>query len=156
MGLDMYLYLEKYESVAPWREDAVERAKSFYPAELKQFGNDIYKREFLVKETKCLVGYWRKAYAINEWIENHCTMGESASHDVYISEDDAAKLMGICKEIYSDHSKATELLHISDRDELDEYFYSDILYTAELLAKVLGFMATEEGENYDLIYNASW
>ena len=156
MGLDMYLYLSKYESVARWRENGEERAKSFYPAELQSLGADIFRREFMVTETKYLVGYWRKMYAIHEWILCHCSVDGDGRHDIYMTEDEATELMGLCKDIYHDHSKATELLPVANEEDLDDYFFEDILYTARLLSNVLGFLQTEEGKAYEIVYNASW
>ena len=50
MGLDMYLYVEKYESKTQWNDNKVS-IKDFYPKELYYLATKHYKDNFLSKET---------------------------------------------------------------------------------------------------------
>lgn len=161
MGLDMYLYLEKYESCGTWHKDYEEKAVGFYPAELKKFGEDISKINFMSKQCQYQVGYWRKANAIHNWIISHCAHGDDNCRMVCICQDDAFALLNDCKAVYRDHSLAPKLLPTQDgfffgSTEYDEDYFYDIEYTAELLQAVLGFLETKEGKNYDIAYEASW
>ena len=50
MGLDMYLYLVKYESCSKYEKNLEERRKGFYPEEMQdQVGKGAYTGEKLIK-----------------------------------------------------------------------------------------------------------
>lgn len=69
MGLDMYLYLNKYES-------QFDNKKLTYPRELATLKGKIKERNFLSKETSYQVGYWRKFNALHSYIVKKFADGE--------------------------------------------------------------------------------
>lgn len=164
MGLDMYLYLRKsdYASGAEWRsKEEQERAK--YPVELAKFEEDIKKHSV---PSKCVyidykVGYWRKANAVHGWFVENCQEGNDDCKDYYVSKEQAQDLLDLCNQVIADHSLAQEKLPTQSgfffgSQEYNEYYFEDIVYTKELLEKVIAFLETEEGKEYQIIYSSSW
>jgi len=164
MGLDMYLYLRKseYHSGGDWRSDE-ERKLAKYPKELEPFEEEITKRNFpsVSSDTDYQVGYWRKANAIHGWFIDNCAEGVDKCRDIYVSKKEAKDLLTLCDKVLADHSKASEELPTREgfffgSQKYDEWYFEDIEYTQDLLEKVLAFLETEEGKDYDIIYHASW
>lgn len=164
MGLDMYLYLRKHESVGSWDENYENKKNGFYPTELAEFEKRISERNYLSKNTICQIGYWRKANAIHQWFVDNCADGQDDCRPVYVSIEDAEKLLKICKEVLATPDKAAELLHTQSGfffggTEYDEWYFEDIKYTVELLESVIEFVKSQETNldcYWDILYEASW
>ena len=163
MGLDMYLYLSKYESVGRWVEDAENKAKNFYPEELKKFAEDIFEHNFMSKSTEYRIGYWRKANAIHKFFVDTCADGEDDCREIYVNTDVLEDLLNRCKTVLEDHSKARELLPTEDgfffgSTDYDEWYFEDLEYTRDLIDKVLQFIEEQrKAKNcYEVFYKASW
>lgn len=159
MGLDMYLYLEKYESVGRWDDDADQKMKGFYPKELEGFAEENSKRNFLSKQTSYQVGYWRKENAIHNWIVEHCAGGVDDQRKTYLTAEQAKELLQACKEVLTDNSKAKELLPTTDgfffgSTDYDEWYFEGLEYTVHLLEEVIKFI--DKDPNWDIIYEADW
>ena len=160
MGLDMYLYLRKYES------DFDNQKYPFYPKELKELEDKIAQRNYKSIYTEFQVGYWRKANAIHNWIVTNCAKGVDNCQEIYMSKSNLQHLLDTCKEVLSDHSKAEDLLPTKDgfffgNLEYNEWYFKDLNYTVELLTDVLKLLDDNEKEQsfylyYDVIYQASW
>ena len=160
MGLDMYLYLKRYESVTPWEEGGMEKKKGFYPKELNGLGEGIFKRNFMSKETSCQVGYWRKANAIHKWFVDECAKGVDDCRPVYVSEEKLRELLGLVNETLADPTKASALLPTQDgfffgSTEYSEWYKQDLEYTRDLLKEVLAFLKDKD-YHWSVIYKASW
>ena len=166
MGLDMYMYVRKSESVGHWQDDYKEKISGFYPPEFENLQNKIAERNFLSKDTMYQVGYWRKANAIHNWIVTNCAKGVDNCQEIYMSKSNLQHLLDTCKEVLSDHSKAEDLLPTKDgfffgNLEYNEWYFKDLNYTVELLTDVLKLLDDNEKEQsfylyYDVIYQASW
>ena len=166
MGLDMYLYLEKYESeyTVPEKERE-EWKKNFFPPEMEKLGEKLKARDRLVKETNYQVAYWRKANAIHEWFIKNCADGEDDCFRVWVSEEKLEKLLVICSEVLADHSKAPELLPTKSgfffgSTDYDEWYFADVEETV-MLDPVVEFLTEmkrkKKGEYcYEIFYQASW
>ena len=159
MGLDMYLYVKKYESVSRWDEKAQEKVKSFYPKELQELGKRHLEDNFLSKETRYQVGYWRKANAIHKWFIDHCAKGEDDCRSMWVSVKKLEELLDIIKDILFDSSSAknklpTQAGFFFGSQEYDEWYFEDLKYTKDLLERVLNFLA--KNTNYEVYYQASW
>lgn len=151
MGLDMYLYLRKYES--NFSDNNLS-----YPYELRELENNNRKRNFLSKDTRYQVGYWRKANAIHNWFVKNCANGEDDCKPIYVPTDKLVELLKLVKEVLQDHSKASELLPTCEGfffggQEYDEWYFNDLEYTKDLLEKVLDVIGKYR---YDIYYQASW
>ena len=152
MGLDMYMYLRKWEANHENKAD-------FYPGQLESLETMIKARNFLSKSTEYQVGYWRKANAIHKWFVDNCANGKDECQDIWVDEKDLLTLKATCEKVLADHSKANELLPTTSgfffgSTEYDEWYFSDIEYTVELLNKVLAVITTDK--SYDVLYRASW
>lgn len=164
MGLDMYLYLRKseYHCGGSWNSQE-EQEKAKYPKELEKFEKEIEEWNFPSVETRTdyQVGYWRKANAIHNWFVENCAEGVDDCRDIYVSREQAKDLLTLCDKVLADHSKAREELPTQQgfffgSQEYNEWYFEDIKYTQELLEKVVAFLETKEGEDYDIVYCASW
>ena len=158
MGLDMYLYLRKYESCSKWDKDYLEKKPNFYPEDLKEFAEDINNRNFLSKQTLYQVGYWRKANAIHAWFVKNCADDVDECQEIYVSFKQAKELRNLINRVLDCHEKAEELLPTEDgfffgNTEYNEWYYKNLEYTRDLLNKII---VKCDGGDYDIIYQASW
>ena len=161
MGLDMYLYAKRYESVSRWDKD--KNKDGFYPPELTELGNDIFNSNFMSKETSYQIGYWRKANAIHKYFVDICAEGVDDCREMYVREEVLENLLKRCKEVLADHNKAKDLLPSTSgfffgSTDYGEWYFQDIEYTKNLLEKVLAFIKEheEKDNDYDIYYLASW
>lgn len=158
MGLDMYLYLRKYESCSAWR--SVKNVNDFYPQEMEKLATNIYERNFLSKETTYQVGYWRKVNAIHNWFVEKCANGVDECQRIYVSVSQIKELLSVVDSVLQDNTKASELLPTTEgfffgSQEYDEWYFEELKYTKRLIESVLEFLNSCD-TNYDIIYAASW
>lgn len=160
MGLDMYLYVNKYESCSQFDDDYKQKKDTFYPEELKVFKID--ERNFMSKETLYQVGYWRKANAIHNWIVQNCADGKDECQQIFLSVEDLEELHDLVVRVLDNHDLASELLptvggFFFGSLDYDEWYFYHLEYTKELLEKLLAFMQDEKlYKTYDVVYQASW
>lgn len=164
MGLDMYLYLRKTDYKSRMRgEPGWSDSKLEYPNELKDFQNNIFERNFMSVDTTIdyQVGYWRKANAIHNWFVEHCAGGVDDCNAVTLRLKDIIELQYACNQVLEDHYKAKELLppqsgFFFGSTEIDDWYFKELEYTADLLSKVEAFLESDEGKHYECVYQASW
>lgn len=162
MGLDMYLYLRKYESCSKWStKDFEKKKKEFYPEELKELGDNIAKNNFMTKHTEYQVAYWRKANQIHSYFVENCADGEDDCRPVYVGLRKLKELVSLCREVIENPKKAEDILPTQDgfffgSVEYDECYEQDLEYTVEQLEPIIKFLESPEGKDYDVIYRASW
>jgi len=161
MGLDMYLYLRKYEGCSRWDKDFEKKKKEFYPKELKELGENIAKNNFMTKQTEYQVAYWRKANQIHNYFVENCADGEDDCRPVYVELEDLKELVSLCREVIENPKKAEDILPTQDgfffgSVEYDEDYEQDLEYTVEQLEPIIKFLESPEGKDYDIIYRASW
>lgn len=150
MGLDMYLYLEKYESKFEDDED-------FYPSEFAKLRKDIVKRNFLSKVTTYQVGYWRQARAIHKWFVSQTDDRFENDGKIYVSIAKLEDLLNRCNKILKNHRMAKELLPLYYKGygglEYDEHYFYELQYTKKLLEEVIEI--AKKGD-YEICYGADW
>ena len=159
MGLDMFLYPEKYESKARKSEEEWKKEKdTFFPPELKKImeGMDKYS---ISKTTVYEVAYWRKENAIHKWIVDNCADGVDECQRIYMRKENIEMLISLCSQVLLDHTRAEELLPTTDGfffggTEYDEYYFWGLENTVKMLDPVLELM--KENPDYDVFYQASW
>jgi hypothetical protein len=154
MGLDMYMYVGKYESKYTNNENYGK--VEFYPEDLKELQNEIEERNFVSKQTLYQVGYWRKANAIHQWFVDRCAEGVDDCRQVYVDREDLQDLLNACEQVLEDHSKAKELLPTCDgfffgETEYDEWYFKNLEYTRDLINQLLKL-----DKDYESYYEASW
>lgn len=149
MGLDMYL-----------------KAKKFYYDEAE--GNAIIKLAMpdnhpfknLRSADVCIeIGYWRKANEIHNWFVNNVQDGEDNCREYYVDPKHIEELLATVREVLDNPKLAENMLPTQGgfffgSTEYDEYYFSELRHTEEMLANVLGFVRDNPG--YHLYYQSSW
>lgn len=153
MGLDMYLYASGYESKHSRGGEVI---KGFYPEELSLFEEKHQQHNFLSKETKYQIGYWRKFNALHNYIVKNFANGVDDCKEIYLPKEGIEQILEVLKTIKKDKSKANELLATQSgfffgSTEYDEYYWQDIDYSIELFEDVLTLHYS-----WDIYYQASW
>lgn len=151
MGLDQYLYAEKFLNGHDWNPEEEERDKVQGLADV--FGVTLAKFAPYV-EIRFTIGYWRKANAIHRYFVNVCGDGKDDCVPIYVSQENLENLLDLCKQVKGDHSLAEELLPTQEgfffgSSDYDKWYFKDIDTTIEILeyAQTLPF---------PLYYQASW
>lgn len=162
MGLDMYLYADKYVS----RKDFSNynyNSDSEPPTNpaFDQIVSSLNAQNLIDKEWSGItvslpIGYWRKANAIHAWIVNNCADGVDECQRIQMSHEDAQRLVDICKEVIANPSRADELLppqsgFFFGSTEIDEWYLHDLKRTIDIFEKLL-----HAKELFGITYQASW
>ena len=159
MGLDMYLFLQKYESCCEWDKDVIEKKAHFYPEELKELGEKIFENNFMSKETLYQVAYWRKANMIHKYFIDKCAKGVDDCKKVWVSRDALEDLVKRCREVIASPEKAKDILETSSgfffgSTKYDAYYMRELEYTVEILEPIIEFL--KKNKDYQAVYRASW
>lgn len=146
MGLDMYLYAERY----------------IYDGEEKELKDKISETfpdtaEFGIKKITYDVGYWRKANAIHAWFVKNVQDGVDDCNPHYVTDKDLKKLLADCKACLMDSSMIMELLPPQDgfffgSTSVDEDYYEDLKNTIEIIERIRNVPS----EQLSIYYRSSW
>jgi hypothetical protein len=154
MGLDMYLSKKTY--VKQWKHIPAEEQ---FKVEVTRGGKpyEEIKTErisYIVEE----LAYWRKFNALHNWFVQHEADGVDACQEIYVSSEAMALLLATLKEVHAaQNAEVSENLlptasgFFFGGTTYDEYYYSDVAETIEILEKLL-----EEDSDSDYYYRASW
>lgn len=163
MGLDMYLYADKYVSRKDYSHSDGEYISTDNPA-FKSIvdtlnAGDLIDEEWSGMTVSLPIGYWRKANQIHAWITDNCADGVDECQRVSISKSKAEELVSICKQVIANPSLANDLLapragFFFGTYEIDEWYLNDLKRTVDIFEKVL--KAAERGEIDSVTYQASW
>ena len=109
-----------------------------------------------VNEVSIEAGYWRKANAIHAWFVKNVQEGKDDCCKYDVARGDLANLADICREVLSDHSKATELLPTASgfffgNYEYDDWYFPKLEDTVTIIEKALALP-----EDWDFTYQSSW
>lgn len=149
MGLDSYLYKKTYIWSGDWvkPEEKIE-------VSIKKGGKDIdaSKVKYIIEEA----AYWRKANQIHKWFVDNVQDGVDNCGNYFVSRDDLEQLLGVCKEVIADPSKAEDLLPTQEGfffgpTAYDDYYLGDVEDTIKQLEAALSDESADEFE-----YTASW
>lgn len=162
MGLDMYLYAEKY--ISGWDEkDKYNRQNVITAAGLVE--DDI--AEGLGLYVKATVAYWRKAYHIHSWFVSKVQDDNDNCGEYEVSTQTLEELLMACNKVLKAHAdNDREFLvevvneefqdieddYISDED-IDEWFIGGTIRTVEMLSKILN---NERLDKVSFYYKSSW
>jgi len=102
------------------------------------------------------VGQWRKSNQIHQYFVDNCQNGEDDCRLQYVRQEKLEELLDLCKQVLADHSKAEELLPTQSGfffgdTEYNEYYYSDLSDTVEILENAL-----KMGDDWEFYYQSSW
>jgi hypothetical protein len=155
MGLDMYLYANKYISKAEWRGE--EASKQFDEIVKIMQADEFIRKDLPSGSVNFQVAYWRKANQIHKWFVNNVQDGEDDCREYSVDREQLQKLLDTCKKVKADGSLADEYLPPSEgfffgSNEIDEWYWQDIDSTIEMLTDTL----THTPEDYGFTYQSSW
>lgn len=166
MGLDMYLYANKYESKSTYNYDREKRdkvSKTFYPRALNKLARKHADNNFLSKETFYQIGYWRKFNALHGFIVEHYAEGVDECQKIYLSKDDIKEILNTLKEVKANPNNAMDIMPPTSgfffgSQDIDEWFIKDVEYSIELFEDVLEMLEKNDKRNnyYEIYYQASW
>ena len=169
MGLDMYLEIRKNEYRSKYSKDKGSRLKLEYPKDITEFIPNLTDLR-ISRQTNYEVGYWRKANQIHNWFMQNCARRDEYDNPIddcrpiEITVDKLEELLDTCKKVLADESLAGSLLPTADgfffgSTEYDDYYFSEIEQTVEIIEPVLKFAKHKlEIKNYawEVYYQASW
>jgi hypothetical protein len=124
MGLDMYLYAEKYVSKAS--DSMVERFPEYaednaiYDVVDSLIGQGLPTPQFGGMTISRCVGYWRKANGIHGWFVRELADGVDECQRIRVEKDDLIRLRDQCLITLSNRSEATPNAEDSRVINLDE------------------------------------
>jgi hypothetical protein len=155
MGLDQYLYAEKYLSNSEWRGEKVQQQFRDV-VEACEASNVITKAQFPSATVKFQVGYWRKSNQIHDWFVNNCQNGEDDCKEYYVSRDQLIELRSLCQRVLDNHALAGELLPTASgfffgSTDYDEWYFGDLQETVEIINHALTLK-----DEYTFTYQSSW
>ena len=152
MGLDMFLYAERY--LNDYTEDVEEQSL------LEEVENAIqYKMPGTIKYVTSEAMYWRKANAIHNWFVRSVQDGVDDCKKYYVSTEKLIELRDTLTEILHNKDKVEELLpHIQGfffgSYDYDEYYFDEIERTEKELTDIINDWKDDFGISF--YYQASW
>jgi hypothetical protein len=158
MGLDMYLYAERYVSGSGYSDPT---DKETYNTLLLAVNGDKFATKDMPSGTVRLkVGYWRKANAIHDYFVRECQNGVDECQETYIERDSLIELRDKCLELIKNKGNndlASKLLPTAEGfffggTEYDDWYWQEIENTYKLLTDLL----IDVPENWGFIYRSSW
>ena len=169
MGLDMYLYAEKYESKR-------RNGTLSYPKELEELLKKINKYHIVSKTTTYKISYWRKFNALHYYIINHFANGRDECQKVYLLNSDLLEILEVLKKVEKsfetakikeekddyiiyENPIAEKLLPTQDGFffgslNYDSFYLNDVKMSIKIFEEVLKLL--EETNDYCIYYQASW
>lgn len=129
MGLDMYLYAEKYKS------DFIGGCE--YPTELGKFACALEHRSPKSVNAKYKIGYWRKDWDVHEAIMANA--GTKTENTADLTIDDMTAIVDALEALKAD----------AEREERER----ELDYSIALFKDAIRLAGTER---YDITYYASW
>jgi len=160
MGLDMYLYAEKFYSSSSWGKsegkEGVDTIAKMMDAESLLFSDEDNVQ---FAELKLEIAYWRKANAIHKFFVDTCADGVDNCQETYVSVENLQELLGRCKEVLENRDLASEILPSQSgfffgSTEYDDWYFQDLERTVKTLEKIISQI--ESHSDWDIYYRASW
>lgn len=169
MGLDMYLYEEKYISPT-WGQNGPQDADPSIPNQIRelaglQAGDPEDGALGSSLNVQATVMYWRKANAIHQWFVTNVQGGEDDCRPHHLGAGQLEELIAVIEKILAApeaggvrDAKAMELLPPTSGFffggvELDEWYYKDLQRTRRALKRVLANAAKDWPV---FVYQSSW
>ena len=145
MGLDMYLYAERY--VSDYNEEGKELSNKLFEATGKR-----------ITSIRTEVGYWRKANAIHKWFVDNCQDGRDECQSTFVPDEKLEELLETVKQVLADPKLAPQLLPTGSGfffggTEYDSWYIQDLEETKNILETVLNDRSLD---NWDFYYQSSW
>lgn len=152
MGLDMFLYAERY--LSEYAKDEEEKSL------LEDVQNAIQRKmpgqiRYITSEAL----YWRKANAIHNWFVKNVQEGEDNCRKYYVPMEKLIELRDTLNEILHNKEKVEELLpymrgFFFGSYNYDEYFFDEIDRTEEILTSLIDDW--KDDLSISFYYQSSW
>src|SRR5579859_810297 len=148
MGLDMYLYANKYLWSYP--KDGKDAQISKDIAALCEVPN------MEVKEVMIQAAYWRKANQVHDWFVKNVQNGVDDCGHYEVSREQLADLLAVANKVNADKKLAPQLLPTAKgfffgNTEYGEWYDQDIEETIDQITKALALP-----ESWEFKYHSSW
>ena len=157
MGLDMYLHSQTY--LANYDHFGTDPERETFRKVVSAVGAEDFVTPLSPHvEVAVCVGYWRKQNAIHKWFVDNVQGGKDECQKSYVSREDLTTLFTKCEAVLADQSLAPDTLPTTSGfffggTEYDEWYWDGILYTRDLLRRLLDSPLPETTSFY---YQASW
>ena len=145
MGLDMYLYADKYVSNYRYSQSAESEIVSTL-TEIVGLPLSTDSPHFMVSE--CVM-YWRKANAVHSWFVANVQDGVDECQRSYVSKENLRDLLQACKD---DNLEPVSGFFFGSTEK-DSWYYDDLKRTIEFLETIL---ANPKAEDLSFYYQSSW
>jgi hypothetical protein len=95
-------------------------------------------------EVRLPIATWRKANQIHKYIVDNFNKGKDDCKEIQLVDKDLEKIVNVIKEVGNDPQIAEKLLppcsgFFFGSQEIDSYYWHDLLYTKETLEKILEY-----------------
>jgi len=153
MGLDQYLYAEKYYS--PYNKTD-KRYEDFNKIVELVEATDIIEPDYPSALVRVKVAQWRKANQIHKWFVDACQGGEDDCRDAYVELSSLQSLKKVCKQVVENPSIAEDYLPTQSGfffggEEYDEYYLEQLQDTISVIEKLEAM-----GNEWSFVYSSSW
>lgn len=170
MGLDMYLYGERYISGTYGGdvEKQAEALKATLDAMDLLHDDGVSKDHITGFSAKVTLGYWRKAWPIHRWFVENVQNGEDNCRDYLVQKEVLQELLSNCIAVLSAkddpeiaHDTAWAYIPPSDNyeseilqnEQEEEHYYYHVQKTAVILNHLL---TDKKFADYYFYYSSSW
>lgn len=173
MGLDSYWYLRKSKLKYPDDLDARKKILAEYPEAIREIAEDQH-RAVIIDDSFYEIGYFRKVNAMHHWVVENCADGHDICQDIFVSVESAKDLLEACEKVLA--AKADISLNDEDLESIvletlppsdgfffgstniDDWYFKDIEQLRGFLTATIAFLtkSSDDDEEWDLIYRASW
>jgi len=157
MGLDSYLFAEKFLSLSDNREEFEKITESLGLTGLIHHNAPTAR-------TRVEIVYWRKANQIHNYFVS-LGDGEDNCEDIHVSREDLENLLTRCRLALETQNKPgegpeailpTKSGFFFGSTDYDEYYYYQLEYTSAKLEKILAHEDFKDNWNWGFVYQASW
>lgn len=158
MGLDMYLEVRRTVRTYEWNQqfDKIENQLGESLISLAGLEQIVSDNNYTVSiEVNAI--YWRKVNSVHQWFVDNIGGGVDECQRMYVKRKDLEDLRDLVKDTLIHRDKASLTLPPASgfffgSTEIDEWYWSDLEYTAKELDRVLA----NAKESDDFFYQASW
>jgi hypothetical protein len=158
MGLDMYLEVRRNVRTQDWGADfeTIQNEQGQAIVSASDMGSLLAKDSFSVSVESTAI-YWRKVNAIHQWFVDNLANGVDECQRIPVRLTDLEDLRDLVKDVLIHKDKAPVALPTASgfffgNTEYNEYYWSDLQYTAEELDRVIANSTPSD----DFYYQASW
>lgn len=155
MGLDQYLYANKFLSNSSWTTD---QEKKQFAAIVKELdASKFINTNNPTVQVQFQVAYWRKSNQIHKWFVDTVQDGVDDCREAYVSRTKLKELVDLCQKAVDNKDSAEKILPTQSGfffggTDYDEFYWSDLNATIISLTRAL----TNTPDDYEFYYTSSW